>query len=136
MRFNPLISFIKKIVNKEKFWSINIICGSYLPMWRKNIDYKKSSSAKRKSGGGVLLDLSHELDYIQWLFGKIKLDYVYINKLSDLKISTEDFLSLSGKTKRSKRLQLELNYFSKNTTRRIIADGKNLSLNIDLIEKN
>ena len=101
----------------------------------KNIDYKKSSSAKRKSGGGVLLDLSHELDYIQWLFGKIKLDYVYINKLSDLKISTEDFLSLSGKTKRSKRLQLELNYFSKNNTRRIIADGKNLSLNIDLIEK-
>ena len=47
MRFNPLISFIKKIVNKEKFWSINIICGSYLPMWRKNIDYKKSSSAKK-----------------------------------------------------------------------------------------
>ena len=104
MRFNPIISFIKKIINKEKFWSINIMCGSYLPMWRKNIDYKKSSSAKRKSGGGVLLDLSHELDYIQWLFGKIKLDYVYINKLSDLKISTEDFLSLSGKTKRSKRL--------------------------------
>ena len=60
---------------------------------------------------------------------------MYINKLSDLKISTEDFLSLSGKTKRSKRLQLELNYFSKNNTRRIIADGKNLSLNIDLIEK-
>jgi CMP-N,N'-diacetyllegionaminic acid synthase len=135
MRFNPIISFIKKLINKEKFWSINIVCGSFLPMWRKNIDYKKSSSANRKSGGGVLLDLSHELDYIQWLFGKIKMDYVYINKLSDLKISTEDFLSLSGKTKRSKRLQLELNYFSKNTTRRIIADGKNFSLNIDLIEK-
>ena len=60
---------------------------------------------------------------------------MYINKLSDLKISTEDFLSLSGKTKRSKRLQLELNYFSKNNTRRIIADGKNLSLNVDLIVK-
>ena len=47
MRFNPLISFIKKIVNKEKFWSINIICGSYLPMWRKILTTKNLRGKKK-----------------------------------------------------------------------------------------
>ena len=42
-------------------------------LYRKNIDYKKSNSAKKKFGGGLLLELSHEIDYIKWLFGNISL---------------------------------------------------------------
>ena len=134
MRFNPLIQFIKNKIKNKKIWSINIFCGSYLPNWRKGRDYRFTSSAKKKLGGGVLLDLSHELDYIQWLLGNIRLENVVSKKLSDLKIDTDDFLSISGLTNKNTRIQIDLNYFTRKTTRRIIIDGKNISIDADLIQ--
>ena len=134
MRFNPLIQFIKNKIKNKKIWSINIFCGSYLPHWRKGRNYKFTSSAKKELGGGVLLDLSHELDYTQWLLGNIQLDNVINKKLSDLKIDTDDFLSISGKANKTTRVQIDLNYFTKKATRRIIIDGKNISIEADLIQ--
>jgi len=135
MRFNPVVQFIKQKIKNKKIWSVNIFCGSYLPSWRKNRDYRHTSSAQKKLGGGVALDLSHELDYTQWLFGNIELDNVVNKKLSNLKINTDDFLSISGKINKSTRVQIDLNYFTKKPTRRIIIDGKNISIQADLIEK-
>ena len=136
MRFNPIINFLKKKIKSKKIWSVNIFCGSYLPNWRNNIDYRKSSSAQKHLGGGVLLDLSHELDYVQWLFGKIKIEYCKSKKLSNLNIKTDDFLNLTGKTKKVPSIQITLNYFTRKPTRQMFIDGKNISLQADLIKKN
>ena len=133
LRFNPVIELLKKKIKSKKIWSVNIFCGSYLPNWRKNIDYRKSSSAKRKFGGGVLLDLSHELDYVQWLFGKIKIENCKSTKLSNLEIDTDDFLNLNCKTKSVPSIQITLNYFSKIPKRHIYIDGKDISIHADLI---
>ena len=136
MRFNPIINFLKKKIKSKKIWNVNIFCGSYLPNWRRNIDYRKSSSAKKHLGGGVLLDLSHELDYVQWLFGKIEIEHCKSKKLSNLNIETDDFLNLIGKTKKVPSIQIILNYFTREPTRQILIDGQNISLQADLIKKN
>jgi len=136
LRFNPIINFLKKKIKSKKIWSVNIFCGSYLPDWRKNIEYNKSSSAKKTFGGGVLLDLSHELDYVQWLFGKIKVQHCKSKKLSNLNIETDDFLNLVGKTKTVPSIQITLNYFTRKRTRQIFIDGKNISMQADLVNKN
>ena len=135
LRFNPIINFLKKKIKSKKIWNVNIFNGSYLPNWRSNIDYRKSSSAKKKLGGGVLLDLSHELDYIQWLFGKIKIEYCKSKKLSNLDIGTDDFLNLIGKTKKVPCIQITSNYFTREPTRQIFIDGKNISIQADLVKK-
>ena len=136
LRFNPIINFLKTKIKSKKIWSVNIFCGSYLPNWRNNIDYRKSSSAKKQLGGGVLLDLSHELDYVQWLFGKIQIEHCKSKKLSNLNIETDDFLNLVGKTRKVPSIQITLNYFIRQPTRQIFIDGKNISLQADLIKKN
>jgi CMP-N,N'-diacetyllegionaminic acid synthase len=135
LRFNPIINFLKTKIKSKKIWSVNIFCGSYLPNWRNNIDYRKSSSAKKQLGGGVLLDLSHELDYVQWLFGKLKILYSKSMKLSNLEINTDDFLSLIAKTKKIPHIQITLNYFTRQKTRQIFLDGKDICLQADLIKK-
>jgi len=136
LRFNPIISFLKKKIKLKKVWNVNIFCGSYLPSWRSNINYSKSSSAKKNLGGGVLLDLSHEFDYVQWLFGKIEPEHCKSKKISNLNIQTDDFFHLVGKAKKALSVQITLNYFTRNPTRQIFIDGKNISIQADLIEKN
>lgn len=134
MRFNPIIKTLKKITRGKKFLSVNISCGSYLPDWRKNIHYSQSASAKKTTGGGVLLDLSHELDYARWIFGKLKINNVVLKKLSNLKINTEDFANLVGSAFKTKQLQINLNYFSKKKIRKIIINGNDDFIEADLLK--
>ena len=82
---------INKIKNK-KIYFVNAECSSYLPSWRKNVNYENSSSASKEKGGGVLLDLSHELDYLNSIFGISKIHSVFNKKISGLKINTDDIL--------------------------------------------
>jgi len=133
LRFHPVILFLKKIIKNKIIYSVNVSCTSYLPNWRKNIKYEKSSTAMKKMGGGLILDLSHELDYIHWLFGKIFLIYSYNKKLSNLKINTDDFLILIAKLKKNIKLNLFMNFFSRFEKREINIEGKNFSLKANLI---
>ena len=66
--FNKFCKLVKNN-HKKKILSVSVVCNSFLPNWRNNRDYKKSSSLKKAEGGGVLLELSHEIDYIRKLFG-------------------------------------------------------------------
>ena len=57
----------KNNVDLNDVISTRIICSSYLPNG-ENADYVIYSS--KRMGGGVSLDLIHEIDYILYLFGK------------------------------------------------------------------
>ena len=93
LRFHPALIFIKKVIDERKIGNIlsfRFEVGSYLPEWRPGSDYRKNYAVSPSSGGGVILDLSHEIDYIQWLGGKVREVFCYSDTLSDLEIKTED----------------------------------------------
>ena len=69
---------------------LRIEAGQYLPDWRPQADYRRQVSANRSLGGGVLLELSHELDYLIWLFGRFDQVFCMATNSGQLEIDVED----------------------------------------------
>lgn len=134
LRFHPLMQKLKHLLENEKILSSTIICGQYLPTWRKEVDYKTSYSASKAQGGGVLLDLSHEIDYAQWLFGDMIDIQSYQLKVSDLEIDSDDLVTLISKTQKGVIVTMSIDYISKITHRKIIINTIENTYELDFIK--
>ena len=92
-----------------------MICYSYLPDWRSKRNYSKTSSAMKKLGGGVLLDLSHELDYIRWFFGEMKSVFANIQNSGTLDIDVEDSVDMIFESDKGFSVSVHLDFNSRTT---------------------
>ena len=120
LRFHPVLIKLKEILlRKDDPIYFRARCSSYLPSWRPNQDYSKSYSAKKELGGGVLLDLSHEFDYLTWFFGDISDIKGYCEKKSNLKIETEDLIEAQISFSSGLSGHLHLDYFCPSENRNI-----------------
>jgi len=93
LRFHPVIRNLREILQHRRICAVHCYVGQYLPDWRQGANYKNSYSASRSQGGGVLRDLSHELDYITWLLGGWSEVVAVGGKYSSLEIESDDVLS-------------------------------------------
>jgi len=134
LRYNPQISLLKNLTSTHRFLTANVVVGQYLPSWRPGVDYRQSYSAFKHRGGGVLLDLSHEIDYVQWLFGRIVSLKAIGGKVSTLEIETDDIVSFIGQTELGVHLTVSLDYLSRFPIRRIYANAVDVSTVCDLVE--
>lgn len=94
LRFLGCISFLHDFIKENQdliINEVNVYCGSYLPEWRPVMDFKKSYSANPKLGGGVHLDLIHEIDYVCYLFGRPKKSLGICRNVSSLNIDSIDY---------------------------------------------
>lgn len=97
LRFLPSLIRFREFVHERhlgQVLSIRCEIGQYLPSWRPGSDYRNAVSSRSELGGGVLLELSHELDYLAWIFGEIAWVNAWAGKLSDLDIDVEDTVHL------------------------------------------
>lgn len=93
MRFHKSIKLIKKIAENGELGQIisaRSHYGGYLPEWHPWEDYRRMYSSKRELGGGIILDATHEIDYLYWLLGDVTEVKSFCGKLSKLEIDTED----------------------------------------------
>lgn len=98
LRFSQSLNRMKSELNSGRigkilFGAVNV--GQYLPDWRGDSDYRTGVSAIRELGGGVLNELSHEIDLMFWLFGPPVLLDSQVHKRSNLDLDVEDFVMLS-----------------------------------------
>ncbi|WP_455272855.1 Gfo/Idh/MocA family protein [Rhizobium herbae] len=93
LRYLPSAREMKRLLDAGvlgRIHSVLIDVGQYLPDWRPQSDYRLNVSARSDLGGGVLLELSHELDYLTWLFGRFKQVYCVTGQSGCLEIDVED----------------------------------------------
>lgn len=74
--------------------SVRAEFGQWLPSWRPTTDYRLGYAARRATGGGIVLDRIHELDYVTWLFGAPTRVLAMTGRLSSLEIETEDIAEI------------------------------------------
>jgi len=92
-RFDEGLLRVKRLVEDRAIGtvlSVRAEFGFYLPLSHPYEDYRETYPAKRGSGGGLLLDRTHELDYLRWIFGEIMDGTCFYTKRSHLEIETED----------------------------------------------
>jgi len=95
---------------KGKILHARIECGSYLPDWRPDQDYRKTVSALPELGGGVLLELSHELDYLHWFFGNPVDVQAQIRNSGTLDINVEDQADLLITSKQGYPITVQIDF--------------------------
>ena len=135
LRFNPLFKKLQKIIYREKILSVIAYAGSYLPDWRPNSDYRKSYSAKKNEGGGVLRDLSHELDYLVYLLGAWESVTSLGGNFSQLGIDSDDIFSIMMKMNRCPIVSVHLNYLDRTPSRYVIVNTEQNTIKANFIEK-
>lgn len=142
LRFNKSLNKFKEIIESGiagKIITVRAEIGQYLPGWRPGRDYRRCVSAQQKLGGGVLNELSHEIDYIQWIFGEIKSVQAELGKFSKLELDVEDVANLIFKlnNKQDQReiiVSLSMDFVRQDTTRACQAICEHGTLKWDAIE--
>lgn len=109
--------------------------GQWLPDWRPAQDYRQSYSASRESGGGVVLDLIHELDAARFLFGEFEQILAFGGQYSRLEIESEDSAAIILGRPHGPVVSLGLDYVSHTAVRRYEIVGDEGSLVWDLPAK-
>jgi len=137
LRFLGALKFIKTKLSQNVIGDIyfaKIEVGQYLPFWRGKRDYRISYSASKKRGGGVSLDLSHEIDYMRYLFGDPSSWKVFKAKVSGLEIDTEDVFE--GIYRYDNFLcSVHLDYLQKDRKRFIRIEGSKGNITCDMVNE-
>jgi predicted dehydrogenase len=91
-RFDSGLRTIKESIAKKDLGAVlaaRAQFGQYLPDWRPWQDYMQSYTARQDLGGGIILDGSHELDYLRWLIGDVREVSCFAGRAANLKADTE-----------------------------------------------
>ena len=142
MRFNPVVKKLKSLVENKKIGkitSVRLEVSEYMPNFHKYEDYRNSYTSRKELGGGVILSQIHELDYLQWIFGKPNSVLAYGGKISDLEIDVEDsvtaLISINKKEKDGNiPISLHMDFLQKNAKRKCIVYGTKGRIEADLIK--
>jgi len=93
LRFLPSLKRLRELVRGGELGGVvraTLEVGQWLPDWRAGQDYRSTYSASTAAGGGVVLDLVHEIDMARWLFGELECAGSAVGRLSGLDIDAED----------------------------------------------
>lgn len=136
LRYHPVHQKLSKLLADKAIGNITSVrasVGQYLPDWHPNEDYRLSYSANKDLGGGVILDLIHEIDFVCSLFGKVKDVKAMYAKNSGLQMNTEDTAEILIRFANGILGQVHLDYVQRKASRNGLIIGDEGTIHYDLL---
>jgi len=103
-------------ISSEQIEFVTATAGQYLPDWRPGRDYRTTYSSRR-ADGGVLNDLSHEIDLLLLIAGKWSSCASCLTKSLALEVDAEAVAHSMFEFESGVTAQVHLNYLEKSLRR-------------------
>lgn len=136
LRYLPSAQKLKVLLDQDVIgilYNAHFEIGQYLPDWRPNKNYRDSVSAQKALGGGALYELSHELDYAQWLLGTLKVKHSILRKSEELALDVEDMADIIALTDLGAVATVHLDFLQRKTHRKCSFIGSEGRIDWDLM---
>jgi len=133
-RYHPTFNKARELIQSNVLGSILTVhahWGEYLPQWHPWEDYRQSYAARADLGGGVIVTLTHPLDYLRYLLGNIESLWSFNGHISSLEVNVEDVAEIGLKFANGAVGGVHVNYFQRPPVHRLEIVGTNGTLRWD-----
>lgn len=112
-RFHPTLRMVRQwvqdgaigdVVSAHAHW------GEYLPDWHPGENHRVGYSARRELGGGVVLTLSHPMDYLRWILGEVTAVSAMTARRPGLTSDVEDVAAMTLRMANEAIVTMSLDY--------------------------
>lgn len=122
-RYHPTLNKAKELIVSGalgKVLTAHAHWGEYLPNWHPWEDYRQSYAARVDLGGGVIVTLTHPLDYLRYLLGEVESLWSFNGHISPLELTgVEDVAEIGLKFASGAIGGVHINYFQRPPVHRL-----------------
>jgi len=133
-RYHPTLNKARELIQSNtlgKILTVHAHWGEYLPQWHPWEDYRQSYAARAELGGGVIVTLTHPLDYLRYLLGEVESLWSFNGHISPLEVDVEDIAEIGLKFVNDVVGGVHVNYFQRPSVHRLEIVGTNGTLRWD-----
>lgn len=133
-RYHPTLNKARELIQSNtlgRILTVHAHWGEYLPQWHPWEDYRQSYAARADLGGGVIVTLTHPLDYLCFLLGEVESLWSFNGHISPLDVDVEDVAEIGLKFASGAVGGVHLNYFQRPPVHRLEIVGTDGTLRWD-----
>ena len=121
-RYHPTLNKARELIQQGalgRILTVHAHWGEYLPQWHPWEDYRQSYAARADLGGGVIVTLTHPLDYLRFILGDVESLWSFNGHLSSLEVDVEDVAEIGLRFAGGAVGGVHLNYFQRPPAHRL-----------------